>query len=430
MKNYYKKSIAIIAGLLCSLTSFSQDFTEGVFVLNEGLFGTDTASVSHFNESSVLENDIYATQNAGLDLGNTGQGMGFTEDFTYVVLNGTNAVKVIDRASFELVTTITDQMVNPRNIAIYEGKGYVTNWGDGGVADDDYVAVIDLATNTVIETISVVEGPEEIVQKGGKLFVAHQGGFNFGNTVSVIDTSTNAVEVISVGDVPSALRIDENFLFVLCSGKPNYADVETTGALVKIDLSSFDNIDTFTFPDIVHPQFLGLDDTDVFYMVDSNVYKMDISATTLPTSPFIDTASENIMVPYGFNKIDDKLYIGDAVDFVSEGKVFLYEEDGTFVSESIVGPLPNGFYKYEVEELGIQDISTSTITLYPNPTSGSFSLTTTEKVNVTLYTITGQKVKEVAYTNQAISIAGLRAGIYVVQLEQNGAVSTQKLIIK
>ncbi len=43
------------------------------------------------------------------------------------------------------------------------GKGYVTDWGDGGSATDDVVAIINLATNTVESSISVGEGPEQII---------------------------------------------------------------------------------------------------------------------------------------------------------------------------------------------------------------------------------------------------------------------------
>jgi YVTN family beta-propeller protein len=430
MKNYYKKSIAIIAGLLCTASSISQDFSEGVLVLNEGLFGSETASVSHFDETGTLQNDIFRTQNGGVDLGNTAQGMGFSDDFAYIVLNGTAAVKVIDRVSFELVATITDQMVNPRNIAVFNGKGYVTNWGDGAVADDDYVAVIDLATNTVIETIPVTEGPEEIIQQGGILFIAHQGGFGYGNTVSVIDTATNVVESIPVGDVPSALRIDESNLYVLCSGNPDFSGNETAGSLIKIDLTDFQNREEFAFPELEHPKFLGVDNTDVYYLLNADIYKMALTATALPTTPFIDTASQNLMVPYSFNKIDDQLYIGDAIDFVSDGKVFVYGEDGTFVSEYTVGSLPNGFYNYEEEALNTPNFDTLSISLYPNPASENFRLNTSENIKIMMFDISGRLVKEMLYTSQAISVEGLKAGIYLVQLENKGTFSTQKLIVE
>jgi hypothetical protein len=43
-------------------------------------------------------------------------------------------------------------------MTVYNGKGYVTNWGDAGNANDDYVAVINLATSSVTASIAVVEG--------------------------------------------------------------------------------------------------------------------------------------------------------------------------------------------------------------------------------------------------------------------------------
>ena len=72
----------------------------------------------------------------------------------------------------------------------------------------------------------------------------------------------------------------------------------------------------------------------------------------------------------------------------------------------------------------------STISLYPNPTSGSFLLNTSENVNITMFDITGRMVKQLKYTNQAVSVEGLNAGIYVVQIENNGVITTQKLIVK
>lgn len=429
MKNYYKKPLAIIAGLVCTATSFAQDYSEGVLILNEGLFGSETAAVSHLDVTGTLENDIFRTQNGGIDLGNTAQGMGFSEDVAYIVLNGSNAVKVINRISFELIATITDQLLNPRNIAVYDGKGYVTNWGDGASSNDDYVAVIDLATNTVLETIPVTEGPEEILQQDGFLFIAHQGGFGYGDTVSVIDTATNAVQSIPVGDVPSAIRVDATTLYVLCSGNPDFSGDETPGSLVTIDLTDFTNVETFDFPGLEHPKFLGVDASDVYYTLNSDIYKMELTATSLPTTPFIDTVTQNILVPYSFNKIDDKLYLGDAIDYVSDGKVFVYGEDGNFLSEYTVGALPSQFYTTRLL-LNTAGFTAASIAVYPNPASEYFRLNTSENVLVRMFDISGRIVKQGNYTNEAISVAGLKTGVYIVHLEIEGNITTQKLLVE
>ena len=430
MKNNYKTSLTIIAAFFFAAIGFSQDYSNGIFILNEGLIGTETSSVSSLDENGILENNIFATHNGGMALGDTAQGMGLMEDLAYVVLNNSNEVKVINRTTFEYVASITDQIASPRYIAFYEEQAFVTNWGDPGNTLDDYVAIIDLATNTVIGTIPVAEGPEEIVQKDGVLFVAHQGGYGFGNTISVIDIATQAVSSLTVGDIPSSIKVDADYLYVLCSGNPNYSGNETSGKLLKIDLDDYSTVAEYTFPGLEHPSFLGLDEVAMYYVLDADIYKMSLTATNLPTSPFINTTSNNISIPYGFDKIEDKLYISDAIDFVSDGKVYVYNEDGTFSTDYTVGPLPNGFYKLKDETAAISDFATTSISLYPNPTSDNFRLNITEKASIKMFDVSGRMIKNTEYDNESISVAGLTAGVYLVQIEIEGKTTTQKLIVQ
>ncbi|WP_225035611.1 YncE family protein [Winogradskyella sp. SM1960] len=428
MKNYYKKTFYILAAVLLSATSYAQDYSNGIFILNEGLFGTNTASVSHIDASGTLENDIFATQNPGMTLGDTGQGMGFYGDFAYVILHYSDEIKVVNSTTFAFEASITDQLSAPRNITFYDGKGYVTNWGDPADTTDDYVAVIDLTTNTISSTISVAEGPEKIVQKDGKLFVAHQGGYGYGNSVSVIDIATSTVESITVGDVPSTIKVDDDYLYVLSSGKQAWTGDETQGSIHKIDLSDYQNHVTINFETTEHPSYLAVDDTDLYYVLNNNIYKMASTDTTLPTVAF--NTSNDVQLSYGFDKIDDKLYLLDAIDYVSPGKVFVYDESGSLITEYTVGPLPNGVYKNE-GTLSVNDFAFETTTLYPNPASESFELNLTENANIKMYDVFGKLVKDTKYTNtQPIALDGIEAGIYLVNIEVKGSSTTLKLIVK
>ena len=68
----------------------------------------------------------------------------------------------------------------------------MTNWGDGTVATDDYLAIIDITTNTLNgQTIAVGEGPEKIIANGSTLYVAHKGGFGQNNNNDQGDYITN-----------------------------------------------------------------------------------------------------------------------------------------------------------------------------------------------------------------------------------------------
>ena len=102
-------------------------------------------------------------------------------------------------------------------------KGYSTNWGSTSVDTDDFVAVIDLNSNAVIQKIPVALGPERIVENDGKLYVSHKGAWSTNNLVSVIDIATENVAEVTVGDNPDELFFDANgILYVLSEGRIIY----------------------------------------------------------------------------------------------------------------------------------------------------------------------------------------------------------------
>ena len=317
-------------------------YEKGILVSNEGPFSNGTGTVSFISEDlTITENSIYnAVNNA--DLGNVVQSIGFTEEYAYIVANVSNTITVVDRYTFEKVATISQGLNNPRYFLYANGKGYVTNWGDPNDITDDYVATIDMATNSVATSIPVDFGPEKIVFEGGNIYVAHQGGYGQNNSVSVIDTATDeVVTIISVADVPNAMQVDsEGNLWVLCGGKPSYTQDETAGALIIIDTASNVVEHTFAFETTEHPRFLVLDASKLYYYLNGAVYAMNISAEVLPTETVLENQSFYTMVAH-----DGRLYGTDAKDFASNGSMVIYdlgskENMGAFE----LGIIPGGIY--------------------------------------------------------------------------------------
>ena len=71
------------------------------------------------------------------------------------------------------------------------------------------------------------------------------------------------------------------------------------------------------------------------------------------------------------------------------------------------------------------------ISVYPNPTSGNYNITINENLisaKVTVYNLLGQKVKgfslDILTTNQ-----NLDAGMYLLEIEKEGVVTTKKLLV-
>ena len=323
------------------------DYDNGVLILNQGGFGNGNASVSYLSEDmNTFQNNIFSLVNPSIILGDTAQDIGFYNDLAYIVLNASNKIEVVNRYTMVHIATISTGLSNPRYIAFANGKGYVTNWGNGTNANDDFIAVLNLSNNSVASTISVAEGPEKIIEEDNKLYVAHSGGFNYGNTISVINTSTNTVATtITVGDVPNSLEEENGILYVLCGGKSAWSGAESAGKLVKINLSTNTVSSSIDFAETTdHPSNLVIENNRLYYTLDSDIFRMNLSANTIPTEALFSTTAQGVYGVYSFAVENNKIYVGDALDYSSNGKVYVYSLTGALLSSKTVGVIPAGFY--------------------------------------------------------------------------------------
>lgn len=285
------------------------EYDNGLLIANEGAFSGGTGTVNFISDDyTVTEEKIYNKVNDE-NIGTILQSIGFNNDDAYLIANVGNKIAVADRFTMKKITEITGDLNNPRYIAFANGKGFVTNWGDGFDKTDDFVAVIDLTTNTISSKISVAEGPEQIIANGNFLYVSHKGGFGSGSTVSVINASTNTiVKMISVGDIPDELAIDASGnVLVSCEGKAetSWNPTEVLGSLVTINTTTNEVSATLDFDSGFHPNTMVLNSGNIYLSTIIGVYKMDEAATTIPTSAIINTAI------YGMSVNEDKIYVTD-----------------------------------------------------------------------------------------------------------------------
>lgn len=429
MKNFYKSGLWLL-GMLVSALVFAQDYSSGVFILNEGGIGSGNASLSFLNLEGELENNVYENVNSQ-GLGDTAQGLGINDNRVYIVLNYSNTVVVADQFSMENIAVISEGIQSPRYIAFHEGKGYVTCWGDPSDPEASYVAVIDLLTNEVISTIPVAEGPERILEHGGKLYVAHQGGYGQGKTVSVINAETEELVSVEVGDVPNSMVLLEDSLYVLCGGIPSWTGNPTDGTLYKLNLETNEAELVLDF-EAEGPAFLSYDEGQYFYYVNgAQIFRMETNSVSVPETHFIQTPIEGWGGAYGFSVIDGVIYVADAGDYTSPGTVYTYTADtGEVIETYTVGVIPNGFYKSEHIDLGVSDLLASQVQIYPNPASGIFYIDSKEASKVEIYDLTGRIVKSVSNYSNGISVRELSKGIYLVKIQVNHQIITKKLIIK
>jgi YVTN family beta-propeller protein len=192
-----------------------------------GLSGSDTID-SH---PDVEVNPVKAT----IDVADSPVDVAVTPDGStaYVVHRDfVGTVEVIDTATNTVIDTITvgDGPSDLNSVAVTPDGAfaYVTNFYD------NTVVVIDTGTNTVIDTITVGDNPREVAVRpdGTRAYVTNYDD----GTVSVIDTATNAViDTITVGNEPMGVAVSPDGATVYVTRGDNPVVVIDTATNTVID---------------------------------------------------------------------------------------------------------------------------------------------------------------------------------------------------
>jgi len=313
------------------LPEIEGDYAGGILISHEGTFTDGVGSISFISKDyQIVENNVFSNVNERT-LGTIAQSMAFNGDLAYIIVNVSNQIEVVNRYTFESVATIDTGLSNPRYMAISNGKGYVTNWGDFTPSDDDYLAVIDLTSNTVIDTINTSYLPEEIVAQGNKVYVA-TGIFGNGDKVDVINTETDVLEEsITVGNSPNSLQLDnQGDLWVLSS--ENLIEINTSNDEISKAIS--------LNASITSPSKLNFDNEVLYIYSGGSVYKMDETASILPTDSEIDGVNF-----YDMRVKDGKLYGLDAKDFARDGDLIIYDlNTNTEIEKITLNIIPGEVY--------------------------------------------------------------------------------------
>lgn len=297
-------------------------YEKGILVSGEGS-GANSGTISFISKDlSKSENKIFKKVNKA-DLGVYLQSLSFDNDRAYIVVDNQNKVTVVNRYTFEKLGSVTSDLVKPRFMTVSNGKGYITNWGDTGKNDDDFVAVVNLQTFKVEKTIPVALGPERIIAKGDKLFVSHKGGFGYNNKVSVIDTKLQKViKEVVVNYIPDELFVNtDGNVVVLCEGKAAWTKDETQASISTINLSDY-SVSKLDFPTGVHPSQFVLEGNKMYYNIGKKVFETNVAVTSLPTTPLFEADTKYF---YGLGVKDKNVYVADGGDFKSNGKLLVYD---------------------------------------------------------------------------------------------------------
>jgi YVTN family beta-propeller protein len=308
--------------------------TNGVFITNEGNFQFGNAKVSYYDiTNSTVTEDLYQPANS-TSLGDVCQSMALFNGKAYIVLNNSGKVVVVNATTFITTATING-FSSPRYfLPVSNNKAYVTD------LHSNTISIIDLSTNTITGAIACNGWTEELVLAYGKAFVTNQKS----NKVYVINTSADTLmDSITVGYASNSIKEDKNGkLWVLCGGSQSNT---VNASLHRINPVTHQVEETFTFPHLTDsPWRLDINGSnDTLYFLNKDVYRMPITSTTLPGTPFINEGTSNFY-GIGIEPNTGIVYVADAIDYVQRGKIYRYRPDGTLVNSFLAGIIPGDFY--------------------------------------------------------------------------------------
>lgn len=319
--------------------------TKGVFILNEGTFTYANSSLSYYDkEADTVGNNLFFKAN-GSPIGDVGQSLALYNGSLYIVVNGSKYIYKVDAETLKFQAKL-EGFTSPRNIfSVGDGTAYVSD------LQRDGLWLIDLEKMEHIQFIETGNSTEAMVRVGDELFVSNWSNYyvpnSSNNSVQVIDMKTNTlVETINVPQEPNAMVVDKNDdIWVLCSG--GYNPGEQDPALVRIDPVTREVVKPLYYfnAGTDYPDGLAIDGAgeNLYYLNGGynnlNVYKMSVDAAQTPDNPFI-AADGRVFYNVAVDPENGDVYVTNAKNYVQNGDVERFSKDGELLSKFTVGVVP------------------------------------------------------------------------------------------
>lgn len=321
--------------------------TKGLFIINEGNFMYDNASLSYYNcnDKTIINNIFYEANSVAL--GDVAQSMIIKDTTAFIVVNNSGKIYVINTNTLKIIGKITN-LNSPRYIYIInDDKAYIT---------DIYSKSITIINPKSFQTISKIDvnnhnpkfyqHPTEQMVKY-KQYI-YTNCWSYDNKILIIDTNIDKViDSIEVGIQPNSLVIDKyNKLWVLCDGgyKGNPYGYEKA-KLLKINLDNNQIEQVFNFEIDDDPSKLIINSNkDSLFFINKHIYRHIV---TNNTAPEIIVKSKNInsssYYGLGIDPNNSDLYVADALDKVQPGIIYRYSSNLTPIDSFKVGIIPSFF---------------------------------------------------------------------------------------
>ena len=316
--------------------------TSVAYISNEGAW-PNNGSVSKVDLSNgVITEFLYEDANQSVSPGAGIQSVAHNSSNGYVVSTGSGGgnLHIVDLATFKNKASLSFSY--PRYIEFNGNSAYLTNGSGAGT-----VYKISTTSNTVSDSVSVGNGPENLLITDDEIIVANSGGWSLDSTISFINLGTFKVDtIINVGFKPNDLVEDKNGnIWVSCSGLSSW-DVNgpTAPMLYEINPTTKSVVNSYTVGDsdesISRIAINNVKDVIYYYGASGGIFSFNIDGSSLNNSAIINGDFYGVEV----DPSTDNILAFDAKGFTADGEMSVYSSEGNLITSYSVGVGANGAF--------------------------------------------------------------------------------------
>jgi YVTN family beta-propeller protein len=322
--------------------------TKGVFVLYEGTFGQPASYDYAFIDTGLdtVFSNVYQNSNGGSALNSFPNGMQLMDNDLYISAQGT----FNQPGSLYKINSTTNQPIhiqpsigkNPYNFVFANGNIYVTN------SASDYVKVVDMNFNTVVDSISVGFNPADILYSGGNIFVGKQT-YTFENSLAVINSSHQVNKIFFPG-APVSIALNSGKVYISTFGyrKLFVVDASTAQVTDSISMPVTQAGIGYLASGSANTMYVLGTDTAFQYMQGVSIYKVDLLSKTIDAGFTVNVTGTDVIYGIDYDAVENKIYTAIAKGNAN-GEVRVYSTSGTLLKTygDIGGKYPRRFaFKY------------------------------------------------------------------------------------
>lgn len=324
---------------------------EGVFILCEGLWGSDNSTIDRIDlASGRINNSYFRLANPNMKLGDNAGDVVIKGDSVFVAIATYGTIEIFSKSTGKSFGRITlPNNSQPRKMSLINDTTLLVS-----LLFKQAIAVINPVTLNLLSTIDVGPFPEGIASFANKLFVANSGYGDYfhkqpkAGTISVIDIiEKKEIANLTCGNNPIEVVASSKFgrVYAAYYNLPSLKD--SLGGIIEYDASNF--------TELRHWRLRATDITlsasqDTLFFLNGNtegisgINFIDLNENSAVSKEYIANPNPS-QIWYALEQSPDKssLWIGNAKRFESNGEILIFENriGGNMIRNFATGINPN-----------------------------------------------------------------------------------------